>query len=66
MDESLDGEGDLAGFTVPGETSQDPLGELENPAGPLSEVSYQVPSAIEWEQQNQGLVRSWMEKLKDK
>ncbi|XP_062974573.1 armadillo-like helical domain-containing protein 4 [Elgaria multicarinata webbii] len=66
MDESLDGDADLSSFTVPGEALQEPLEELENPAGDLSGVSYQVPSAIEWEEQNQGLVRSWMEKLKDK
>uniref|UniRef100_A0A803TBM0 Armadillo like helical domain containing 4 n=1 Tax=Anolis carolinensis TaxID=28377 RepID=A0A803TBM0_ANOCA len=66
LNEALDGDADLSSFTVPGETSQEPLEELENPVGELSGVSYQVPSAIEWEQQNQGLVRSWMEKLKDK
>ncbi|XP_077180123.1 armadillo-like helical domain-containing protein 4 isoform X2 [Paroedura picta] len=66
MDDSLDGDADLAGFTLPGETSQDPLESLEDPVGELSGVSYQVPGAIEWERQNQGLVRNWMKKLKDK
>ncbi|XP_026526000.1 armadillo-like helical domain-containing protein 4 isoform X2 [Notechis scutatus] len=65
IDENLD-DADLSSFTVPGETSQEPLEGLENPAGELSGISYHVPNAIEWEQQNQGLVRSWMEKLKDK
>ncbi|XP_034289329.1 armadillo-like helical domain-containing protein 4 isoform X1 [Pantherophis guttatus] len=65
IDENLD-DADLSSFTVPGETSQEPLEGLESPAGELSGISYHVPNAIEWEQQNQGLVRSWMEKLKDK
>uniref|UniRef100_A0A4X2LNP7 Armadillo like helical domain containing 4 n=1 Tax=Vombatus ursinus TaxID=29139 RepID=A0A4X2LNP7_VOMUR len=65
LDESMEGDTELPGFTLPGITSQEPRldrGNLE----PLEGVSYQVPDAIEWEQQNQGLVRSWMEKLKDK
>ncbi|NXR20218.1 ARMD4 protein, partial [Cinclus mexicanus] len=66
MDESLEGDTGLPGFTLPGETSQEPLAGLENPVAQLAGVSYQVPDTIEWEQQNQGLVRSWMEKLKDK
>ncbi|XP_025955816.2 armadillo-like helical domain-containing protein 4 [Dromaius novaehollandiae] len=66
MDESMEGDTELPGFTLPGETSQEPLAGLENPAAQLAGVSYQVPDTIEWEQQNQGLVRSWMEKLKDK
>ncbi|XP_035407304.1 armadillo-like helical domain-containing protein 4 [Cygnus atratus] len=66
MDESLEGDTELPGFTLPGETSQEPIAGLENPAAQLAGVSYQVPDTIEWEQQNQGLVRSWMEKLKDK
>ncbi|XP_061468481.1 armadillo-like helical domain-containing protein 4 isoform X4 [Rhineura floridana] len=66
MDESLDEDANLSSFTLPGETSQEPLEGLENPAGELLGISYQVPNTIEWEQQNQGLVRSWMEKLKDK
>ncbi|XP_039177384.1 armadillo-like helical domain-containing protein 4 isoform X3 [Crotalus tigris] len=65
IDENLD-DADLSSFTVPGETSQEPLEGLESPAGELSGIAYHVPNAIEWEQQNQGLVRSWMEKLKDK
>ncbi|XP_039923374.1 armadillo-like helical domain-containing protein 4 isoform X1 [Hirundo rustica] len=66
MDESMEGDTELPGFTLPGETSQEPLAGLENPVAQLAGVSYQVPDTIEWEQQNQGLVRSWMEKLKDK
>ncbi|XP_072485417.1 armadillo-like helical domain-containing protein 4 [Notamacropus eugenii] len=65
LDESMEGDTELPGFTLPGITSQEPRldrGNLE----PLEGVSYQVPDATEWEQQNQGLVRSWMEKLKDK
>uniref|UniRef100_A0ABI7XWL3 Armadillo like helical domain containing 4 n=1 Tax=Felis catus TaxID=9685 RepID=A0ABI7XWL3_FELCA len=65
LDESLDGDAELLGFTLPGVTSQEPGLEQGN-LGPLEGATYQVPDAIEWEQQNQGLVRSWMEKLKDK
>uniref|UniRef100_A0A673U0E7 Armadillo like helical domain containing 4 n=1 Tax=Suricata suricatta TaxID=37032 RepID=A0A673U0E7_SURSU len=65
LDESLDGDAELPGFTLPGVTSQEPGLEQGN-LGPLEGATYQVPDAIEWEQQNQGLVRSWMEKLKDK
>ncbi|XP_057289028.1 armadillo-like helical domain-containing protein 4 isoform X1 [Pezoporus wallicus] len=66
MDESMEGDTELPGFMLPGETSQEPIAGLENPVAQLAGVSYQVPDTIEWEQQNQGLVRSWMEKLKDK
>ncbi|XP_076978643.1 armadillo-like helical domain-containing protein 4 isoform X1 [Tamandua tetradactyla] len=65
LDESLDGDTELPGFTLPGLTSQEPgleLGDLN----PLEGATYRVPDAIEWEQQSRGLVRSWMEKLKDK
>lgn len=55
MDESLEGDTELPGFTLPGETSQEPIAGLENPAAQLAGVSYQVPDTIEWEQQNQGL-----------
>ncbi|OXB72190.1 UNVERIFIED_CONTAM: hypothetical protein H355_016592 [Colinus virginianus] len=55
MDESMEGDTELPGFTLPGETSQEPIAGLENPAAQLSGVSYQVPDTIEWEQQNQGL-----------
>ncbi|KAM9646525.1 armadillo-like helical domain-containing protein 4 [Trichechus inunguis] len=65
LDESLDSDTELPGFTLPGVTSQEPGVEQGN-LGPLEGATYQVPDAIEWEQQNQGLVRSWMEKLKDK
>uniref|UniRef100_A0A8C2YKB1 Armadillo like helical domain containing 4 n=1 Tax=Chinchilla lanigera TaxID=34839 RepID=A0A8C2YKB1_CHILA len=65
LDESFGGDTELPGFTLPGVTSQEP--GLERGLGdPLQGATYQVPDAIEWEQQNQGLVRSWMEKLKDK
>ncbi|XP_040825889.1 armadillo-like helical domain-containing protein 4 [Ochotona curzoniae] len=65
LDESLDGDTELPVFTVPGVTSQEPGLEQDN-MGPMEGATYQVPDAIEWRQQNQGLVRSWMEKLKDK
>ncbi|XP_032107073.1 armadillo-like helical domain-containing protein 4 isoform X2 [Sapajus apella] len=65
LDEGLDGDTELPGFTLPGVTSQEPGLEQGN-MDLLEGVTYQVPDAIEWEQQNQGLVRSWMEKLKDK
>lgn len=53
------------GYTLPGITSQEP--DIGPGSIDLLEVAtYQVPETIEWEQQNQGLVRSWMEKLKDK
>ncbi|XP_006920203.1 uncharacterized protein C14orf37 homolog isoform X2 [Pteropus alecto] len=65
LDESVDGDAELRGFTVPGLTSQEPGLEQEN-MDLLEGATYQVPDALEWEQQNQGLVRSWMEKLKDK
>ncbi|XP_007950062.1 armadillo-like helical domain-containing protein 4 [Orycteropus afer afer] len=63
--ESLDSDTELLGFTLPGVTSQEPGLEQGN-MGLLEGATYQVPDAIEWEQQDQGLVRSWMEKLKDK
>uniref|UniRef100_A0A8D2GPF9 Armadillo like helical domain containing 4 n=2 Tax=Urocitellus parryii TaxID=9999 RepID=A0A8D2GPF9_UROPR len=65
LDESFDGDSELPSFTLPGITSQEPGLEQGN-MDPLEGATYQVPDAIEWEQQNQGLVRSWMEKLKDK
>ncbi|XP_021526551.2 armadillo-like helical domain-containing protein 4 [Aotus nancymaae] len=65
LDEGLDGDTELPGFTLPGVTSQEPGLEQGN-MDLLEGATYQVPDAIEWEQQNQGLVRSWMEKLKDK
>ncbi|XP_037757115.1 armadillo-like helical domain-containing protein 4 isoform X2 [Chelonia mydas] len=66
MEESMEGDTELPGFTLPGETSQEPVVGIGDSAAQLAGVSYQVPDTIEWEQQNQGLVRSWMEKLKDK
>lgn len=65
LDESLDGDTELRGFTLPGVTSPEP-GLAQEDMHLLEGATYQVPDAIEWEQQNQGLVRSWMEKLKDK
>ncbi|KAM6171873.1 armadillo-like helical domain-containing protein 4 [Erethizon dorsatum] len=65
LDESFDGDTELPGFTLPGVTSQEP-GLGRGIGDPLGGATYQVPDAIEWEQRNQGLVRSWMEKLKDK
>ncbi|XP_038612629.1 armadillo-like helical domain-containing protein 4 [Tachyglossus aculeatus] len=65
LDDSMERDTEMPGFTFPGVTSLEPpvdRGQL----GQLEGVSYQVPDAIEWEEQNQGLVRSWMEKLKDK
>ncbi|XP_008169163.2 armadillo-like helical domain-containing protein 4 isoform X1 [Chrysemys picta bellii] len=66
MEESMEGDTELPGFTLPSETSQEPVVGIGDSAAQLAGVSYQVPDTIEWEQQNQGLVRSWMEKLKDK
>ncbi|XP_060238170.1 armadillo-like helical domain-containing protein 4 isoform X2 [Meriones unguiculatus] len=61
----FDGDTELPGFTLPGITSQEP--DIESGGMDLLEVAtYQVPETIEWEQRNRGLVRSWMEKLKDK
>lgn len=65
LDERLDGDPELRGFTLPGITSPEP-GLEQDHVDLLEGATYQVPDAIEWEQQNQGLVRSWMEKLKDK
>ncbi|XP_004917277.1 armadillo-like helical domain-containing protein 4 isoform X2 [Xenopus tropicalis] len=59
-DESVEGDADLPPFTLPGLSSQEP-GEDE-----IGRGAYHVPDALEWEQQKQGLMRSWMEKLKDK
>lgn len=57
LDESLDGDTELPVFTVPGVTSQEPGLEQDN-MGPMEGATYQVPDAIEWRQQNQGLGRS--------
>ncbi|XP_023973926.1 armadillo-like helical domain-containing protein 4 [Physeter macrocephalus] len=65
LDETLGGDTELPGFTLPGITSQEPGLEQGNMVS-LEGATYQVPDTIEWEQQSQGLVRSWMEKLKDK
>ncbi|XP_063296399.1 armadillo-like helical domain-containing protein 4 isoform X2 [Pelobates fuscus] len=65
INESLEGDADLPPFTLPGLSSQEPL-EDKNNVVLMDGTAYQVPDTQEWEQQNQGLVRSWMEKLKDK
>ncbi|KAK2499848.1 hypothetical protein MC885_007541, partial [Smutsia gigantea] len=57
LGEGLGGDTELPGFTLPGITSQEPGLEQEN-MGPLEGATYQVPDAIEWEQQNQGLGKS--------
>ncbi|XP_008054885.2 uncharacterized protein C14orf37 homolog, partial [Carlito syrichta] len=54
LDEGLDGDTELPGFTLPGVTSQEP-GVGQGNLGLLEGATYQVPDAIEWEQQNQGL-----------
>ncbi|XP_054986181.1 armadillo-like helical domain-containing protein 4 isoform X2 [Sorex araneus] len=65
LDEGLDSDGELPGFTLPGLTSEEPSLEQRH-ASPVEGITYQMPDSLQWEQQNQGLVRSWMEKLKDK
>ncbi|XP_036910285.1 armadillo-like helical domain-containing protein 4 [Sturnira hondurensis] len=65
LGESLEDDAEPRGFTLPGITSQEPGLEPEN-VDLLEGATYQVPDTLKWEQQNQGLVRSWMEKLKDK
>lgn len=57
LDESMDGDTELRGFTVPGLTSQEPDVEQEN-MDLLEGATYQVPDALEWEQQDQGLGKS--------
>ncbi|XP_057588333.1 armadillo-like helical domain-containing protein 4 [Hippopotamus amphibius kiboko] len=65
LDETLGGDTDLPGFTLPGITSRE-AGLGQGHMVSLEGATYQGPDTIEWEQQNQGVVRSWMEKLKDK
>ncbi|XP_040188827.1 armadillo-like helical domain-containing protein 4 isoform X3 [Rana temporaria] len=65
VDDSAERDSDLPLFTLPGLSSQEPLEDDSNVAL-IEGAAYQVPDTMEWEQQNQGLVRSWMEKLKDK
>ncbi|KAB0374509.1 hypothetical protein FD755_013001 [Muntiacus reevesi] len=67
LDKTL-GDTELPGFTLPGITSQEPGLEQENVVS-LEGVTFQVPDAIQWEQQNQGLepllcsfVRCWKQK----
>ncbi|XP_008561258.1 PREDICTED: uncharacterized protein C14orf37-like, partial [Galeopterus variegatus] len=57
LDESLDLNTELPGFTLPGVTSQEPGLDQEN-MDLLEGATFQVPDAIEWEQQNQGLGKS--------
>ncbi|KAG8511717.1 Armadillo-like helical domain-containing protein 4, partial [Galemys pyrenaicus] len=54
LDESLDGDPELPGFTLPGLTSQEPGLEQGHEAA-VEGATYQAPDAIEWQQQNQGL-----------
>ncbi|XP_063804061.1 armadillo-like helical domain-containing protein 4 isoform X2 [Pseudophryne corroboree] len=65
VDDSSEKDSDLPLFTLPGLSSQEPLEDDSNVAL-IEGAAYQVPDTMGWEQQNQGLVRSWMEKLKDK
>ncbi|XP_073494873.1 armadillo-like helical domain-containing protein 4 isoform X5 [Phyllobates terribilis] len=65
VDESSEKDSDFPLFTLPGLSSQEPLEDDGNVAL-IEGAAYPVPDTMEWEQQNQGLVRSWMEKLKDK
>ncbi|KAF7251881.1 Armadillo-like helical domain-containing protein 4 [Varanus komodoensis] len=55
MDESLEGDASLSSYTVPGQPLRESLEGVESSAVELSGASYQMPSTIEWEQQNQGL-----------
>ncbi|XP_030071131.1 armadillo-like helical domain-containing protein 4 [Microcaecilia unicolor] len=64
-DESVEGDAELPAITLPGLFSHEPLGDKRNPTQ-LEGMGYRVPDILAWEHQNQGLVRSWMEKLKDK
>lgn len=57
LDEGLGGDTEPPGFTLPGLMSQEPGSEQGNMV-PLEGATYQVPDAIEWEQQNQGLGKS--------
>ncbi|XP_066464343.1 armadillo-like helical domain-containing protein 4 isoform X2 [Eleutherodactylus coqui] len=65
VDDSSEKDSDIPLFTLPGLSSQEPLEDDGNVAL-IEGAAYPVPDTMEWEQQNQGLVRSWMEKLKDK
>ncbi|KAM5129208.1 armadillo-like helical domain-containing protein 4 isoform 2-T2 [Mantella aurantiaca] len=65
VDDSAEKNSDLPLYTLPGLSSQEPMEDDSNDAL-IEGAAYQVPNTMEWEQQNQGLVRSWMEKLKDK
>lgn len=56
LDETL-GDAELPGFMLPGITSQEPGLEQENVVS-LEGVTLQLPDAIQWEQQNQGLGES--------
>ena len=57
LDETLGGDTELPGFTLPGITSQEPGLEQGNVVS-LEGTTYQVPDTIEWEQQSQGLGKS--------
>ncbi|XP_005986510.1 armadillo-like helical domain-containing protein 4 [Latimeria chalumnae] len=64
-DESAEDENESLDFTFPNATPEDPMVDSRKTTK-LEEMSYQVPDTVEWERQNQGLVRSLVEKLKDK
>ncbi|XP_069806217.1 armadillo-like helical domain-containing protein 4 isoform X2 [Dendropsophus ebraccatus] len=65
VDESSEKDSDVPLFTLPGLSSQEPIEDDANIAL-IEGAAYPVSNSMDWEQQNQGLVRSWMEKLKDK
>lgn len=65
LDEGLAADAEPRRPALPGAPSQEP-GAQQARLHLLEGATYQVPGALAWEEQNQGLVRSWMEKLKDK
>nr|XP_033806997.1 armadillo-like helical domain-containing protein 4 isoform X2 [Geotrypetes seraphini] len=64
-DESVEGDVELPAITLPGLFSHEPLGDSRIPTQ-MEGLGFRVPDSLAWEHRNQGLVRSWMEKLKDK
>lgn len=65
LDDSVEGDIDVPAFTLPVVASMKTPAEKTNQQA-LEEVPYRVPDTLEWEKQNLGLVRNWMERLKDK
>ncbi|XP_078516496.1 armadillo-like helical domain-containing protein 4 isoform X2 [Lissotriton helveticus] len=65
LDDSIESDIDVPAFTLPVLASMKTPAEKTNQQA-LEEVSYRVPDTLEWEKQNLGLVRNWMERLKDK